>query len=373
MIIDTDSHLRENYYLDEMYKLEEPFAELTPKRVVDGPPPQRKFESQLTPGPSGSRGYNHSYMYDPGAGWRGGEIAERQVTGWDMGERVEANSLENLDKQFIFPTSMWPPTQTEGPLGAAIARAYNNWVTNFVRDYRDQLYPVALMPAGAPDAMPGELRRCVNELGLKAAHLVCYAGDRNMDDPSFHPFYEAAQELDVPLFCHPNGQQGFITQRFDKGEANNFLAMHTLGRPTNCTQALVALVAGGVFEKFPRLKVAFFECTAEWPLYWMHRMDDDFEWIKDDQKKHMPIPLSMPPSEYIKRNCYVTMEADEHPTVFAISLDEIGADHIMMATDMPHFDSEFPHTVATIQNRKDLSVEQKELILGGNAQRILHI
>ena len=104
MIIDTDSHLRENYYLDEMYKLEEPFAELTPKRVVDGPPPQRKFESQLTPGPSGSRGYNHSYMYDPSAGWRGGEIAERQVTGWDMGERVEANSLENLDKQFIFPT-----------------------------------------------------------------------------------------------------------------------------------------------------------------------------------------------------------------------------------------------------------------------------
>jgi len=373
MIIDTDSHLRENYFMDEMYKLEGEFAELTPERVVDGSPPERKYNTKFALGPGANRGYNHNYMYDPTVGWKGGEIARRQVIGWDMAARVEATKRESLDKQFIFPTGMWAPTMTEGPLGAAIASAYNNWVTNFVKDYRDVLYPVALMPAGAPDAMPGELRRCVNELGIKAAHLVCYQGDRNMDDPAFHPFYEAAQELDVPLFCHPNGQQGFITQRFDKGMANNFLAMHTLGRPTNCTQALVALVAGGIFEKFPRLKVVFFECTAEWPLYWMHRLDDDWEWIKEDQERHMPIPLSMTPSEYIKRNCYVTMEADEHPGIFAIAKDEVGIDHIMMATDMPHYDSEFPDTVHTIQSRKDLTIDEKEKILGGTAAQILHI
>ena len=67
------------------------------------------------------------------------------------------------------------------------------------------------------------------------------------------------------------------------------------------------------------------------------------------------------------------MEADEHPSVFAISLDELGAEHIMMATDMPHFDSEFPHTVSTIQNRSDLTARQKDLILGENAQRILNL
>ena len=62
-----------------------------------------------------------------------------------------------------------------------------------------------------------------------------------------------------------------------------------------------------------------------------------------------------------------------HPDVFAISLNELGVDHIMMATDMPHFDSEFPDTVSTIQNRGDLTPDQKDLILGGNAQRILHL
>lgn len=373
MIIDLDSHLRENYFADEMFKLEGEFAEYTPERIVDGPPPERRFKSKLPGGPSGSRGYNHSYMYDPEVGWRGGEIAARQVAGWDMARRVEINAHESLDKQFIFPTGIWGPTMTSGPLGAALAHAYNTWVRAFTKDFADQLYPVALMPAGHPEAMPGELRRCVNELGLKAAHLVCYNGERNLDHPSFFPFYEAAQELDVPLFCHPNGQQGFITERFDKGEANNFLSMHVLGRPTNCTQALVGLVCGGVLERFPRLKVAFFEVTAEFPLYWMHRMDDDFEWLKDDQARHVQIPLSMPPSEYVKRNCYFTLEADEHAGVLGQAIEEYGVEHILMATDLPHFDSEYPNTVQKLQSRSDLSATQKAMILGGNAQKLCNL
>ena len=127
MIIDVDSHLRENYFLDEMYKLDEPFADLTPERIVDGPPPQRQFRSKLTPGPSGARGYNHSYMYDPAAGWRGGEIAARQVTGWDMDKRVQATAREHLDKQFIFPTAMWAPTQSRSGNSSSSRRRPTYW------------------------------------------------------------------------------------------------------------------------------------------------------------------------------------------------------------------------------------------------------
>jgi len=149
--------------------------------------------------------------------------------------------------------------------------------------------------------------------------------------------------------------------------------MHVLGRPTNCTQALVGLVAGGVFEKFPRLKVVFFECSAEWPLYWMHRMDDDFEWLKDDQHRHLSIHLSMTPSEYVKRNCYVTLEADEVQGALRMALEELGEDHILMATDYPHFDSEYPHTVSKLKANNLLTPIQKEKILGENARELLKI
>jgi predicted TIM-barrel fold metal-dependent hydrolase len=370
MIIDLDSHLRESYFMDEVFRLEPPYEEYTPVLVRDGAPHERRFQTKFPrqggrPRP-GRAGYDHNYMYDPKENWRGGEIARRQVVGYDMEQRLEGNKLESLDKQLIFPTGISLPAMTEGGLGAALSHAYNTWVAKLVRGHEDTLLPVAMIPAGCPEEMPNELRRAVNELGFKAAHLVCYAGEHNLDDPVFFPYYEAAQALDVPLFCHPNGNMGFITERFD-----NFLAMHTLGRPTNCTQALVALVAGGVFERFPRLKVVFFECSAEWPLYWMHRMDDDWEWLKDDQDRHLPIRLSMKPSEYVRRNCYVTLEADEGN--LTESLEELGADHILMATDYPHFDSEYPHTVSKIKARSDLTPKQKEMILGENAVALLRL
>jgi len=124
-----------------------------------------------------------------------------------------------------------------------------------------------------------------------------------------------------------------------------------MGRPTNCAAALVALVLGRRVRKFPELRVVFFECSAEWILYWMHRMDDDWEWAKDfPQISGM---LRMAPSEYIRRNCYVTCEVDEPDLRRPVA--EIGEDHILMASDYPHFDSEFPHTVSNIRARGDLT------------------
>src|SRR6266508_6437828 len=345
VIIDLDSHLRESYFLDDVFKLEGKFADLTPVCVSEGTAPhERRFSNKLrqqNQSADSPSGYNHGYMYDPKVAWRGGEIAARQPGGYDMQIRSDALETERIDHQLIFPTGISLPTTTEGELGAALCQAYNNWVAGLVKGYEDRFWPVAMIQAGCPEEMPAELRRCVNELGFKTAHLVSYCGDRNLDDPSFFPYYEEAERLGVPLFCHPNGHIGPITERF-----GNFLAMHVLGRPTNCTQALVGLVCGGVFEKFPNLKVAFFECSSEWPLYWMHRMDDDFEWLKDDQHRHMPIHLSMPPSEYVKRNCYITCEADEE--YLGAALEEVPETHVLMATDYPHFDSEYPETTSKI-------------------------
>jgi len=113
----------------------------------------------------------------------------------------------------------------------------------------------------------------------------------------------------------------------------------------------------------------FFECSAEWILYWMHRMDDDWEWARDFPQ--ISGHLKMAPSEYIRRNCYVTCEADEADLARPIA--ELGDDHILMASDYPHFDSEYPHTVSTIRERTDLNDRQKAKILGENAARLLRL
>jgi uncharacterized protein len=364
MIIDLDSHLREGYFMEEVYKLEGPYARFNPVKMGDGRGHTTKFIHSLDPiSPQGRAAHSHPYIYDPKVAWRGGEMAARQRAGYDMEYRREGIKAEKIDKEILFPTQITIPTQNIGKLGLVLAQCYNNWVAKLIKGYEDVFLPVAMAPAGYPEGMADELRRCVKDLGFKASHLAPYCGTRNMDDPAYYPYYQAAEELNVPLFCHPNSN-GDLVDRFD-----NFFKTHVLGRPLNCLPALAALVLGGVLEKFPKLKVAFFECSAEFPLYWMHRMDDDYEWARDFPQ--LTGCIKMAPSEYVKRNCYFTCEADEKDLARPIA--EMGEDHILMATDYPHFDSEYPHTVSGIMERADITKGQKEKILGANAAKLLNL
>ena len=105
MIIDLDSHLREGYFMDEVYNLPEPYARFTPQRMGDGRNHNTKWVHSLDPGdPQGRAAHRHPYIYDPKVNWRNGEIAERQVAGYDMERRLKDIKKEGIDKQIIFPT-----------------------------------------------------------------------------------------------------------------------------------------------------------------------------------------------------------------------------------------------------------------------------
>jgi predicted TIM-barrel fold metal-dependent hydrolase len=56
-----------------------------------------------------------------------------------------------------------------------------------------------------------------------------------------------------------------------------------------------------------------------------------------------------------------------------VAVDEIGEERVCMASDYPHFDSEFPHTVSRLKERTDITAKQKDLILGENAARLLNL
>ncbi len=120
MIIDLDSHLREGYFLDEVYKLDGPYAKLTPVKMGDGRGHTTKFIHSLDPiSPQGRSAHSHPYIYDPKVAWRGGDIAARQVAGYDMEKRREGIRKESIDKEIIFPTQISIATQNIGRLGLA--------------------------------------------------------------------------------------------------------------------------------------------------------------------------------------------------------------------------------------------------------------
>jgi predicted TIM-barrel fold metal-dependent hydrolase len=103
--------------------------------------------------------------------------------------------------------------------------------------------------------------------------------------------------------------------------------------------AIGAMCGGGVMERHPRLRVAFLEGNCSWLPWLLYRLDEHWEQTGDIDAPE----LKMPPSEYFKRQGYVSIEADEDPAKYA--LDYAGNECIVFSTDYPHTDSKFPKAV----------------------------
>src|SRR5947207_1361692 len=120
-----------------------------------------------------------------------------------------------------------------------------------------------------------------------------------------------------------------------------------------------AFCAGGILERHPRLRVAFLEGNCSWVPFLLWRMDEHWEWIGDVYARD----LTMAPSEYFKRQCFVSVECDEEPVKHVI--DAIGDDRIVFSTDFPHGDSKFPRAVESFLSLP-ISEESKRKILWDN-------
>lgn len=128
--------------------------------------------------------------------------------------------------------------------------------------------------------------------------------------------------------------------------------------------AAVSLIYGGVLERFPRMTVAFLEAGCGWVPFWLERMDDHYEkgLARDFGAAKR---LSMAPSDYFRRQCFVSADADE--AMLAQVIELIGDEKIVFSTDYPHPDSKYPHAVDAFLALPGVAPESKRRILWDNA------
>ena len=134
---------------------------------------------------------------------------------------------------------------------------------------------------------------------------------------------------------------------------------HIYSHPVEQMLTAGAFCAGGILARHPRLRVAFLEGNCGWVPFLLWRMDEHWEWLGDIYARE----LTMAPSAYFKRQCFVSVECDEEPVKHVI--DAIGDDRIVFSTDFPHGDSKFPRAVESFL-RLPISDESKRKILWDN-------
>lgn len=128
------------------------------------------------------------------------------------------------------------------------------------------------------------------------------------------------------------------------------------------------MVSGGVFERHPRLRVAFLEAGAGWVPFFMDRLHEHYQkrgdWVAHGWRRD--------PHEYLSAgNIFVTCEPEE-PILPGV-IDVLGAEFIMFASDYPHWDGEWPESTKHLRTRADISDDAREKIASRNAQRFYNL
>jgi len=283
--------------------------------------------------------------------------------------------LEFLDEVGIESTVLYPTAglafgMIQDPTWAtALARAYNNWFTDRFHRVSPRLRAVALVPLqDVPEAVK-ELRRAVTELGMVGAVLPANCAElgvrKGLGHPDFWPVYEEAERLGVPLAIHgaPSMSLGinFFTQ---------FAQTQALEHPIAQIIQLTSMVMEGVFERFPRLRVAYLEAGAGWVPYMMDRLDRSYEIWAGAKYREFSEWLKKKPSEYIKSGqLYFSCEGGEASLVNAV--ERIGHRTLLFASDFPHETNvaRAKHEIEELLERPDLSEEAKQGIFHDNIVR----
>ncbi|MGB5967876.1 MAG: amidohydrolase family protein [Spirulinaceae cyanobacterium] len=236
-----------------------------------------------------------------------------------------------IDVSFIYPTlglAIQSIDTMTPQVAGAFARAYNNWLQDFCSYEPRKLQGIGIVNRHAPEEMVAELHR-IAKMGWTA---VCLRPNpvkgKLLSDSAYEPFWQECEELGIAVGIH-EGTHG----RLPSAGADRFdtrFALRSCSHPIEQMMALLALIEGGVLERYPKLKVGFLESGCGWLLYWLWRLDEEYEchhWEVKDRVK-------MKPSEYFRRQCFVTFEPSE--SYLGEIIKYIGSDNLLFGSDYPH-------------------------------------
>ncbi len=260
--------------------------------------------------------------------------------GFDAPSYLRAMDAQGIDAAVLYPSlglfvPFLPELDADGSLAAC--RAYNDWITEYCAADTSRLAGVGVVPR-EPARAADEAHR-IAELGLVATLMrPNHLGGDYLDAGSWAPLYSALEDAGLVLAVHEAlGVRSGSTIGSDR--FTGFAARHTCSHPLEQMTAAVALLLGGVLERHPRMRVAFLESGTAWLPYWLARLDDHREWMRDSECAD----LTLSPSEYFARQCAISSDPEDVLAAFTIS--QVGADHVMWASDFPHPDAEFPGAV----------------------------
>jgi len=344
-IVSADSHVMEpgDLWLE---RLDKKFRDNAP-RVASSEQGSLQFQAPgVRPFPVAlgfGIGLNGQQLHDHMAKFKGYEQSGRR-SGWDPIERLKDQDVDGVGAEVMYTTLGMPLLGLPDlDLQLACFRVYNDYVREYCAASPKRLYGVAL--TSLVDIAEGvkELKRCA-AMGFKGAQIWGVSpADRPYYLEDYNPYWAAAQESGLAISLHvatgKNQAPAPSGPEMKLGSAT--MLMTRMDTIHGIQRTLLNFIYGGVFDRFPDLKVVSAEHDAGWAPHMVHRIDRQYEkWASSNDKK-----LKLKPSDYMRRNVYVTFQDDP---VAGIAAKFYGENNFMWGSDFPHSDATWPNSLAAI-------------------------
>eukprot|EP00457_Paulinella_chromatophora_P007657 gb/GEZN01007681.1/.p1 GENE.gb/GEZN01007681.1/~~gb/GEZN01007681.1/.p1 ORF type:complete len:434 (+),score=78.00 gb/GEZN01007681.1/:37-1338(+) len=243
-----------------------------------------------------------------------------------------------------------------------LCRMLNDHITTCCKKYPTRFLGLATLPMQAPKLAVKELQRCVTKLGLQGIQIGTHVdtADRKLplSDPSFLPIFQEAERLGASVFVHPWDMCGADLMQ-------KYWLPWLVGMPAETSFAICSLIFSGVFEKFPKLKLAFAHGGGSFPAT-----------IGRIEHGHLTRPdlvaCDNPPNprKYLGQFWLDSLTHDQES--LRLNLKLVGKNRVLLGSDYPFpLGEHLPGSL--VESLKELTDEEKEQILWHNGLEFMGV
>lgn len=253
--------------------------------------------------------------------------------------RTQHLDAHNIDLGVLTMIRPHPGSFQNGYLSDAVCQAMNRWQVAEWTEPEPRLKASLLVPYEDGDASAREIERWAGDPNYVQVLLLSRTAEP-LGQKRYWPIYRAAAEAGLPVGIHAFGFGGYPVSG---GGWPSFYLEDMVGHAQSCQAMLTSMVFEGIFERFPALKIVVIEAGFGWLPALCWRLDRLWERLRAETPH-----LKRKPSEYIREHVWLTTQPMEEPEPKARVLDTIewiGWDRLLFATDYPHWDYDDPSHV----------------------------
>jgi predicted TIM-barrel fold metal-dependent hydrolase len=301
---------------------------------------------------------------------------------FDRDARLRCMDEQGVEAAWMFPSqgvTMEGPMHPDAEAAVEVFRAFNRWLAeDWGFAYRDRIFAVPYLTLADPERLVGELDWCIEQgariVSIRNGPAFTRDGYKSPADAIYDPFWARVQEANLVVAPHAGFDDGYhevdeavarswgygASQHEGHSDALNlfepFVAM--LQKHRVVEDFAITLVAHGLFERFPALRVAYIENGGTWVPSLLHKLH-----VYGGQNPHL---FTSPPTEQFIEHCWVAPFVEDSVEDLAHHLP---VERILFGSDWPHAEG-VGHPRDFFANVSSFSLDDQRKIMVENARQL---